>query len=388
MIRLLEKYAQKLVEAHLAEPGAPLLAGIDDTLVFSREAPEAAVLAGVMERMSVNSLLFLPPAEPYASMVDFLALRSGGAIQPSDCETRTFLHDLPVVREFTPEAIAGALKRRKSVIVPGRGVLAHGTVSPEQAFVSASSVLFACFVKFFADYLQAVREGLADAEWTAAFERAKSRLAPMRSRPPLLMKGPFETRGDIVRAMDEVGKATVGYGLVDSFFGNVSYNHAGVLSISQTGSSLDELEGCVDHCPLDGSSCAGLTASSELTAHEGVVRATGARAILHGHPRFAVIMSMDCGERDCPNRERCHVDCARARFVWDVPVVPGEVGTGPRGLVNTLPPAMIGRRGVIVHGHGLFAVGDEDFRRPFATLLEVENWCREEYFRRVEALRG
>lgn len=391
MIRLLEKYARKLEAARLTAPGAPLLAGLDDALVFNREAPETAVLAGVFERMSINSLLFLPLAEPYATIVDFLAERaaeSGGAVMPSDCETRTFLHDLPVVAEFTPDAIASALRRRKSVIVPGRGVVAHGTVSPEQAFVSASSVCFACFVKFFADYLSMLRRGLSDPAYKAAFEKARQHLAPMRRDQPELMAGPFTERADIERAMAQAGKATVDYGLVDSFFGNISYCPGDVLSISQTGSSLDELADCIDPCPLDGSSCSGLTASSELMAHQGVVLKAGARAILHGHPRFAVIMSMDCEKLDCEKLGRCHVDCATPRFIEDVPVVPGEVGTGPKGLVNTLPPAMVGRRGVIVYGHGLFAVGLDDFREPFATLLDVENFCREEYFRRVAQFGG
>jgi len=386
MIRLLTKYADKIAAARLSAPGAPLLAGLDDALVFNREAPEATVLAGVFERMSIGSLLFLPPAEPYATIIDFLAARSGGAIAPSDCETRTFLHDLPVVSDFTPDALALALKRRKSVIVPGLGVVAHGTVSPEQAFVSASSVCFACFVKFFADYLAMQRCGTPDAEYTAAFGRAKRFLPPMHHRAPELTAGPFTSREQVLAAMDQAGKATVGYGLVDSFFGNISYCLDDVLYISQTGSSLDELPDCVDPCHLDGSSCAGLTASSELMAHQGVVLKTGAKAILHGHPRFAVIMSMDCDKKACDKIGRCHIDCTEPRFVWDVPVVPGEVGTGPRGIVNTLPPAMTGKRGVIVYGHGLFAVGREDFRVPFATLLEVENYCREEYFRRVEML--
>jgi len=388
MKRLLDKYAAKLEAARLTAPGRALLAGLDDRLVFNREAPEAEVLAGVFERMSINSLLFLPLAEPYATLVDFLAGRSQGSIRPSDCETRTFFHDLPVAAEFTAEALAGALRRRKSVIVPGRGVAAHGAVSPEQAFVSACSVCFACFVKFFADYLDLARAGALDEGYRRAFREAVRHLPPLRRTPPDLAHGPFATPDEVLRAMVEAGKATVDYGLVDSFFGNISYCQDDVLHISQTGSSLDELADCVDPCPLDGSSCAGLTASSELMAHQGVILGAGARAILHGHPRFAVILSMDCPKPDCPTRGRCHVECSEARFLDDVPVVPGEVGTGPRGLVNTLPPAMVGRRGVIVHGHGLFAVGDQDFRKPFATLLEVENYCREEYFRRVEALGG
>jgi ribulose-5-phosphate 4-epimerase/fuculose-1-phosphate aldolase len=390
MIRLLQKYAAKIANARLAAPGAPLLAGLDDSLVFSRISPEdpelEPVMAGVFDRMSINSLLFLPPAEPYASIIDFLASRTPGAIQPSDCETRTFLHDLPATRQFTADAVADALKRRKSVIVPGRGVFAHGTVSPEQAFVSASSVCFACFVKFFADYLTGLRRGVRDPVYDEAVRRAAAALPPLRRDHPGLASGPLATREEVIRAMTEAGRATVEYGLVDSFFGNISYCLDDVLYISQTGSSLDELEECVDPCPLDGSSCAGLTASSELMAHQGVILKTGARAILHGHPRFAVIMSMDCGKLDCEKLGRCHVDCSEERFVDGVPVVPGEVGTGPKGLVNTLPPAMKGRRGVIVYGHGLFAVSHTDFRECFATLLEMENWCREEYFRRVAAL--
>jgi len=198
------------------------------------------------------------------------------------------------------------------------------------------------------------------------------------------MAGPFATSKHVVQAMDQAGKATVELGLVDSFFGNISYCLDDVLYISQTGASLDELTDCIDPCPLDGSSCAGLTASSELMAHQEVVLKTGARAILHGHPRFTVILSMDCEKSSCEKRGRCHIECAEPRFIGNIPVVPGEVGTGPTGLVNTLPPAMVGRRGVIVYGHGLFATGREDFRESFATLLSVGNFCREQYFRQID----
>ncbi|WP_243367049.1 class II aldolase/adducin family protein [Fundidesulfovibrio soli] len=394
MLDELDIYARKLAAAGLCEPGAPVLGFLDDRLAFNREAPENAVLAGVFERMGINSLLWLPLGEPYATIVDFLAGRSGGAILPRDCETRTFLHDLPVVESFDAATLAEALSRRKSVIVRGRGVLAHGAVSPEQAFVSASSVCFASFVKFFSDYLALKREGRSDPAYEAAFHTAKRFLAPPRTVAPELAEGPFETREQALAAMDAAGKATVGLGLVDSFFGNISCNLDGVLLISQTGSSLDELPDCVDPCHLDGSSCAGLTASSELTAHQAIVALTGAGVILHGHPRFAVILSMDCDVANCPDAARCHVDCSRPRFLGErgilaeIPVVPGEVGTGPRGLVNTLPPAMLGRRGAVVLGHGLFATGRTGFREAFDTLLSVENACREEYFRRVESFGG
>ena len=75
-----------------------------------------------------------------------------------------------------------------------------------------------------------------------------------------------------------------------------------------------------------------------------------------------------------------------------VPIVPGEVGTGPFGLCNTLPAALTGtsgeKRGAIVYGHGLFTLGAVDFRDAFATLMGVEHFCRAEYFRRVARLGG
>ena len=139
-----------------------------------------------------------------------------------------------MVRAFEAGPVAQALKRRKCVVVPGRGVLAYGTVSPEQAFVSVSSVAFSCFVKFFADYLPLVRSGRADPEYRQAFQQAAAHLPPMRRDQPGLLAGPFTTRAEVEQAMEQAGLATVRYGLVDSYFGNVSYCLDDVLHISQT----------------------------------------------------------------------------------------------------------------------------------------------------------
>ena len=383
MKALVDKYAAKLVAAGLASPGDPLVGGLDDELVWNREDPRCGELAGVLDRLSINSLLFARPCEPYRTIIDHLAAESDGVIHPTDSETRTILHDLPVIDEFGAESIARELRQRKSVIVRGRGVVTWGTVSPEQAFVFYSSVCFACFVKFFSDYLHDRVAGTLRPSQTAVFDQVVDTLSPMAEKAPRLIPAPFESEEDVYRAVSEAGRETVAHGLVDSFFGNVSYLRENTLYISQTGSSLDELEGCIDPCVLDGSSCAGITASSELTAHREIVLNTGRKAILHGHPKFSVILSLDCRRTDCEHSSRCHTRCPEERFVGDVPIVPGEVGTGPYGLCNTLPAAMQGRRGVIVYGHGLFTTGENDFNEAFASLLSVERMCRDEYFARA-----
>jgi len=384
MKQLVKKYARKLIAAGLAEAGAPLVGGLDAELVWNRDDPVCTELAAVFRGLNINSLLFSPPAEPYRTIIEYLAQQVDDAIFPNDCETRTFMHDLPVVRRFAAGDIIQRLKQRKSVIIPGHGIVTWGTVSPEQAFIFFSSVCFACFVKFFTDYRVHRQTNTISTEEQAVFTQIIQQLEPLPEKPPELMHGCFQSEEEVYQAISEAGRLTVKYHLVDSFFGNVSFRFQNTLYISQTGSSLDELEGCIDPCPLDGSSCASITASSEFTAHREVVRLTGLDGVLHGHPRFAVIISMDCGKKDCALRGQCHIKCNEKRFVGDIPIVPGEVGTGPYGLCHTLPPAMQNHRGVIVYGHGLFTVAEKDFNNAFANLLAVERMCREVYFERIQ----
>ena len=89
---------------------------------------------------------------------------------------------------------------------------------------------------------------------------------------------------------------------------------------------------------------------------------------------------MLCDREDCPGRGLCYKKCAEPRKFRDIPIIPGEVGTGPTGISSTLPPAMKGR-GAIVYGHGLFTAGDTDFREAFKSLMDIEQSCLEEYSR-------
>jgi ribulose-5-phosphate 4-epimerase/fuculose-1-phosphate aldolase len=191
-------------------------------------------------------------------------------------------------------------------------------------------------------------------------------------------KAPFRSPEDVINAIIETGRLTVQSGMVDSFFGNISVRYGDIIYISQTGSSLDELSGCIDPCPMDNSTTNAITASSEFSAHKALYSMTERKSILHGHPKFSVTMSMLCDDLSCLNRGRCHIRCSRGRCIEDVPVVPGEIGTGPNSLSRTMPSAMKGR-GVIVWGHGLFTSGVEDFTDAYKNLLDIEKMCFEKY---------
>lgn len=384
MQELVNKYADKMVRTGLADSDACLVGGLDADLVWSTDHAASQTLEKVIQGLNINSILFARPAEPYRSIIDFLASRCGSAIYPQDTESRTFLHDLPVVDRFESQNIIKSLQGRKSVIVRDHGVITWGMVSPEQAFVFFSSVLFASFVAFFQNTLQVARGGYLDPDWKAVMQRVENYLQPLPEEAPKLVSGPFPTPEKGIWAAAEAGYQTVNLGLVDSFFGNISFQLGRTLYISQTTSSLDELEGCIDPCPLDGSRCTSLTASSEFTAHKEIVLRTGADCILHGHPKFSVILSMDCQKQDCPFRGECHIKCPEDRQVGQVPIVPGEVGTGPYGLCHTLPPAMEENWAAIVYGHGLFTASKTDFNGALSNHLAIENNCRREYFHRLQ----
>jgi ribulose-5-phosphate 4-epimerase/fuculose-1-phosphate aldolase len=382
------KYTNKLIADRSAIPDAIAFAAQDDVLITAGE-PSLARLAGeTLARLSCLGLVAARPSLPFA---DFLVARAPvgeGRLIPRDTETRTFLHDIPFLRRAEladdPAArIAELLGNRKGVIVEGVGIVANGAVTVEQAYINYSSVFHSTFVSYLQDLL---RDGFrlpGEEEEFAAFRR--DWLRTLTASGLTFCTGPMTVAEEIIGEVERVGRYTVERGLVDSFFGNISARAGEVIYISQTAASLDELAGCIDPVPMDNSSTTGITASSELLAHRRIYEQSGAQVILHGHPKFAVVMSMLCDTENCPVKD-CWKDCPHVRFLGDTPVVAGEIGAG--GLAKRVPPVIGGPGKAIVYGHGVFTIGRRDFGEAFGAMVEVENWCREEYFRRLASRVG
>ena len=385
MERLIATALERLERSGLVAPGNALLGAVDDTVYWNRRDPKISVLAPVFEQLDIAALLYARPAEPYRGMIDFLAAHSSnGVIRPEDTESRTFLHEIRVETCLSTDAVVRALASRKSVVLPDGYVAVSGTVSVEQAYLHFSSVCFAVLVAFLSMVLSNRRAGRLCSAELSIIEEALPLLPLPRLGQHALMTGPFEDELTAHAAMIEAGRAVVGHRLVDSFFGNISYRIGDVLFISQTGSALDALEGAIDPVQMHGGSSAAITASSELVAHLNIVETESVRAVLHGHPPFAVALSLDCDRREtCAQRASCHILCDAARAIGETPIIPGEVGTGPYGISTTLPPAIRGKKGVIVYGHGVFTVGRIDFKDAFETLVRIETACRERFLKRV-----
>ncbi|MDD5232853.1 MAG: class II aldolase/adducin family protein [Syntrophales bacterium] len=367
--------AERLFRGGLTEENAPLIAlSADSGIVLDGEGAGKTILEDVMRELQLRSIILSQPAEPYRSIIDFLSAEAGaqGAIWGD--RRGVLFRSLPVI-EKTAEAALSVLRRRRGAVVSGLGIMAAGRSGSEEAFDVYYSICFGCFVRFFSECLRLGRNGSLGRERMTAFSRAVSFLDPQHMRFPDLARGPFQTEEEAKIAIEEAGRNTVRYRLVDSSYGNISYRLGGKLLISRTGIPLDELRGAIETCPLGEETC--LTpASRELPAHRRIVLETENRAVLHGHPKFSVVLSLD---HDSVLAGKGGV----AARIDDVPVVAGKPGEGPDGLHLTVPPALNENRGVIVYGHGVFTAGREDFNEAFRNMLEIERMCRDKYFHEI-----
>jgi ribulose-5-phosphate 4-epimerase/fuculose-1-phosphate aldolase len=380
------KYSGKLLADRSALPGHLAFAAHDDALLSDGNPALARLCEETLSSIGSLGLVAARPSLPFAEFLVRRARAGENRIVPSDTETRTFLHDIPFLRseelgDDAPARIAGLLGKRKGVIAEGLGIVAAGPLTVEQAYVNYSSIFHATFVKYLLDLLADGFLVPGEKEAFASFRRGW--LRPLSAEGLAFRSGPMEDPQDILAEAAAVGRYAVERGLADSIFGNLSCRAGGTIYISRTAAGLDDLAGNMDQVPMDGSSTAGITASSELKAHRLIYENSGARTILHGHPRFSVAMSMLCDEAGCPVKD-CWKDCERVRLLGDTPVVAGEPGAG--GLAVRVPPAIASPGKAVVYGHGVFTLGRTDFAEAFRSMIAVENWCRREYFRRFDAL--
>ena len=375
MHSLLHRYAQLLTDEGCVQPGRVAVAALNDVVCAVGPADLRQLAERLLHDLKSAAVIVACPALPCAQLLLQRAPENLSALVPRDSESRSSLHDIPLIRGISPElrhqAILTALQRRKGCIADSIGMVAQGGLTVEQAYIAWSSLYHATTIKYLEDILLC---GFRLPEEQAMLQHLAELPRPCREAVSLT-SGPFNTPHEIITAMAAAGRATVQQGLVDSFFGNISYRSDDALYISQTAARLDELERQIDRIPDDDSSTAGITASSELPAHRAIAQATGCRAILHGHPRFPVALAFYATATQHDGIEE----------ICGIPVVSGEGGMG--GLAESVPNALLktGQPAVIVKGHGVFSCAPDDFRHAFAQLVTVEERCRTAFFERVTA---
>ena len=188
-----------------------------------------------------------------------------------------------------------------------------------------------------------------------------------------------------MRELIKYGKKMVDAGLVHSHFGNVSKRVGDYMLISTTGSMLDELEGQIISVPIDPPDELDVIASSEVNVHRAIYKHTSALAILHGHSRYAVALSMLYE----PDEQIVPEDSESIYLLHEIPIVSGGIGSDE--LASNVASALRDHKAVIARGHGTFARG-ATVDEAFVILSSVEHACMVKYLvdmaRNSELYRG
>ncbi|MDI6889138.1 MAG: aldolase [Methanocellales archaeon] len=177
---------------------------------------------------------------------------------------------------------------------------------------------------------------------------------------------------EMLKEMAKFGKKLVESGLVSSQFGNISVRVDNKMIITKRGAMLDEIsDGGVIEIDLEESKNFDLKASIEATVHREVYRSTSALAVIHAHPPYAVVGSlMVRGKNIKP------MDCEGLYLLHEIPIVEGETGT--KQLAEVVSYALQDHKGVIVRGHGTFAIG-ETLEEAYVVTSMIEHSCKVKY---------
>lgn len=164
----------------------------------------------------------------------------------------------------------------------------------------------------------------------------------------------------------DIGRDIFISGLTSSHGGNMSVRVGNRIIIKRRGAQLGRLkmEDLVETSLTAKDS--GITrASTELIVHREIYLQTSALAVIHTHPRTAIVLSLS---RD----EIIPIDNEGSYLLHKIPVVAEEFASGSQAMADIVAAELRQYKVIMLRGHGCFAVGQ--------TLDEALQWvsCLEE----------
>ena len=165
----------------------------------------------------------------------------------------------------------------------------------------------------------------------------------------------FTEDNSIVQSIIFTGKVLYKEGLVNSHAGNISVRDGEFLYITKTGKMLGFLEPKdIIRLPIYATTEMDKEASSELVVHREIYKQTGAKAIIHAHPVYAVALTYFLKGSFTP------IDNEGKLFVGDVPILDIEKASGSEELAKAL--AFKFKRSkkniILVKTHGSFVISN------------------------------
>lgn len=192
-----------------------------------------------------------------------------------------------------------------------------------------------------------------------------------------------------------IGRKLVQSGLVEANFGNISVRSGSGNSflITKTKTALDEIgPNDLIEVPIFNDEADTLvdpvvaaaiekTASSETPVHRRIYQKTDAKAIIHAHCPYSVVMSIL--EHEAGNGKIIPVDSEGKLFLKEIPIISGGIGSDE--LAENAAAAFAGGnteglnvKGVVVLGHGTIAAC-ETLEEAYNITAQLEHSAKIKY---------
>lgn len=175
-------------------------------------------------------------------------------------------------------------------------------------------------------------------------------------------------------AVDQIvktGKAICRMKMTNGVFGNISARTGDRIIITETGSSLAELEDSIVVCDLSGNPLNGKKPSCEVSSHVRIYRETESNCVIHCHPFFMIANSLLYDEP----------------AIFGFPVIKADIGDGPNGISSFILPAILEKNLAIVYGHGVFTMGNDNFNEQLKAIYDLEyTLCRDKFLSKIKKL--
>jgi len=179
----------------------------------------------------------------------------------------------------------------------------------------------------------------------------------------------------MLKQFQTVGRNLFVQGINASHSGNISIRHQGDIYITRSGAMLHEItESDIVKVPLEGDYTG--AASREIIVHRALYQGTDARAIVHAHPPFVIILAA-VEDRIIP------VDSEGSYFLNQVPVFDAEETISSTEVAEKLPGVLrINGRIAVVRTHGSFAIG-QNLDEAYLWTSSLEMSCKIAWHTRI-----
>ncbi len=164
----------------------------------------------------------------------------------------------------------------------------------------------------------------------------------------------------------KVAKLCFQEGLVNAFAGNISYSYKSDMYITKRGSFFGDLTE-KDIIKVNLNKNPSLKASSEFNVHKAIYLNTGKKAIVHTHPKYAVLSSFFY-DKIIP------LDSEGKQIIKEVPVLEVNPPSASKALEDALSLALKEYSVAIVKTHGVFAASNT-LMEAYAHTAALEHSC-------------